>query len=317
MPLTRTTSLRSLATAVSALGAAVVQTELLARRAERRHPPVGRFLDADGVRLHYVDEGQGPPLVLLHGQGSLLQDFTLSILPELATRHRVIAFDRPGYGYSSRPQDRAWTARREANLLRKALRQLGVDRPVFVGHSWGAQVTMAYAILYPESISSAVLIAGFFYPVGRIGARLLGLAGRPVIGHLASRTVATPISRTIRAAKVRTLFAPSEVPPRYWRLPFDLKDRPISLRTELQELDLLEPSAAELVPWYPTVRTPLAILAGEGDRIVGWRGQSLRLHREVPFSTFKLLKNTGHMLHHTCPGEVLAAVAWAAAQHGP
>jgi pimeloyl-ACP methyl ester carboxylesterase len=62
---------------------------------------VGKFVDVDAVRLHYVEQGRGEPLVLLHGNGSMIQDFTSSGLIETASeKHRVIAFHRPGYGHS-------------------------------------------------------------------------------------------------------------------------------------------------------------------------------------------------------------------------
>jgi pimeloyl-ACP methyl ester carboxylesterase len=71
----------------------------LAKKAREKNPPSGHFLDVDGVRLHYVERGQGNPLLLLHGNGSMIQDFESSGLITLAAKnHRVIVFDRPGYG---------------------------------------------------------------------------------------------------------------------------------------------------------------------------------------------------------------------------
>ena len=96
--------------ALSLLLAAIVLA--LKLRAERRHPPIGEFLERDGVRLHYLQRGpiDGPVVVLLHGNGTLIQDFMLSgLLDLLARRYRVICFDRPGFGYSTRPRLRLWT----------------------------------------------------------------------------------------------------------------------------------------------------------------------------------------------------------------
>ena len=75
--------------------------------AERRNPPIGTFIVCDGVRLHYVDCGDStaPCVVLFHGNGSMIQDFTISGLVDLlARRNRVLCFDRPGFGYSQRPR---------------------------------------------------------------------------------------------------------------------------------------------------------------------------------------------------------------------
>ena len=92
-----------------------------ARHAERDFPPIGGFVEADGVRLHYIEKGSGEPIVLVHGNVVRLQDFMASgLVDRLAERYRVIAFDRPGFGYSDRPRDRLWTAQAQAELLREA-----------------------------------------------------------------------------------------------------------------------------------------------------------------------------------------------------
>ena len=98
-----------------------------ARKAEREHPPTGRFVTVDGVRLHYLEKGEGPPVVLLHGNVVTAEDFqTSGVLDLLATQHRVIAFDRPGFGYSDRPHGSAWSAGAQADLLSGALVVLGI-----------------------------------------------------------------------------------------------------------------------------------------------------------------------------------------------
>jgi pimeloyl-ACP methyl ester carboxylesterase len=80
----------------------------------------------------------------------MLNDVALSIFGPLAKAHRVIAFDRPGFGYSERPRDRVWTPEEQAALVRAALRALDVDRPVLYGHSFGAPVVVTFALMYPE-----------------------------------------------------------------------------------------------------------------------------------------------------------------------
>ena len=134
-----------LAASAAALAAAALYNTYRARRVERRHPPAGRFVDVDGVRLHYLERGEGPPpVVLLHGNVVTAEDWVLSgVLDRVAERHRVVAFDRPGYGHSDRPQGSAWTAGTQADLLRRAFARLGLERPVVVGHSWGTNAALA------------------------------------------------------------------------------------------------------------------------------------------------------------------------------
>jgi pimeloyl-ACP methyl ester carboxylesterase len=91
---------------------------------------VGRFVEVAGVRLHYVEHGEGEPLVLLHGNGSMIQDFQSSGLIDMAARtYRVIVFDRPGFGHSERPRTTIWTAEAQADLIHKALKKIGVPVP--------------------------------------------------------------------------------------------------------------------------------------------------------------------------------------------
>jgi pimeloyl-ACP methyl ester carboxylesterase len=101
------------AVGVAALAVAALVNQRMAKTAERRNPPQGRFLEIDGVRLHYMERGKGEPLVLLHGNGSMIQDFESSgLLERAAKKYRVIVFDRPGYGHSRRPRGTLWTRTR-------------------------------------------------------------------------------------------------------------------------------------------------------------------------------------------------------------
>ncbi|KFG67650.1 hypothetical protein JH26_21350 [Microvirga sp. BSC39] len=98
-----------------------------------------------------------PTWALIHGNGTMIQDFTVSgLVDRLATRYRVIVFDRPGYGYSSRPRQ-LWTPRTHAKLFQNALGQLGVEQAVVLGHSWGTLVAVALALECPSLVRSLVL----------------------------------------------------------------------------------------------------------------------------------------------------------------
>src|SRR5690348_1020453 len=162
--------------AAGALAAFALENRRSARRAERQNPPLGQFLQVDGVRLHYIERGKGEPLVLLHGNGGMIQDFASSGLIETsAKQYRVIAFDRPGYGYSTRPRGRVWTPEAQADLLHRALEKIHVSRAIVLGHSWGASVAVALALKYPESVRRLVLAAGYYYPSLRADVVPLGL----------------------------------------------------------------------------------------------------------------------------------------------
>src|SRR5690242_16425555 len=97
------------------------------RIAERRNPPIGQFIGSEGIRLHYIDRGNpnAPSVVLFHGNGTMIQDLTISGIVDLLARdHRVICFDRPGFGHSERNRSRIWTATAQADLFAEVLTHL-------------------------------------------------------------------------------------------------------------------------------------------------------------------------------------------------
>src|ERR1700747_250875 len=133
----------AVAAIVGALAISALVNRRLAKNAESENPPVGQFLEINGVRLHYLERGSGPPLVLLHGNGSMIQDFQSSGLLELAAKkYRAIAFGRPGCGPSNRPRGRIWTPEAQAVLLQAALAEIGAREAIVLGHSWGALVAI-------------------------------------------------------------------------------------------------------------------------------------------------------------------------------
>jgi pimeloyl-ACP methyl ester carboxylesterase len=107
-----------------------------AAQVERNYLAKGRFVTVDGVRLHYVEKGSGPPVVFLHGNGAMVEDMLISgVVDAAASAYRAIVFDRPGFGHSERPRDRSWTAAAQAALFARTFAQLGIGSPIVLGHS--------------------------------------------------------------------------------------------------------------------------------------------------------------------------------------
>src|ERR1700733_8695430 len=154
-----------IAIAAAALAGAAVLVNVRSRKAERRYPPLGRFVTANGVRLHFVETGAGSPVVFLHGNGAMVQDIIISgLLDRVGRSHRAVAFDRPGFGFSERPRGRAWGPAEQAALLPSAFERLGIERPIVVAHSWGTLVALALALNSPEAVAGLVLVSGYYFP---------------------------------------------------------------------------------------------------------------------------------------------------------
>lgn len=143
-------------------------------------PADATFIEIDGVHLRYRDVGAGDAVVLVHGYGASSDSWT-SVMPELAARHRVIALDLKGFGWSSRPSG-DYSPAAHARLVWRALDALGVADAALVGHSWGASVVLAMAVAQPARVRRVALYAAYVYddqvpPVFR-------LAERPLVGEL-------------------------------------------------------------------------------------------------------------------------------------
>lgn len=301
--------LTGLAAAAGVLVVSALANHQLAKRAERRNPPAGRFIDLDGVRLHYTERGEGTPLVLLHGNGSMIEDFTSSGLFDLAARrHRVIAFDRPGYGHSTRPRRRIWSAEAQAGLIHVALKRIGVSQAVVLGHSWGASVAVALALGHPQAVRGLVLASGYYYPSARADFALMSGPAVPLLGDVARYTIAPIASRLVWPLFIRKIFDPAPVPAKFRRFPKEMAVRPSQLRAEAAESALLIPTAAAASRNYSTLKMPVVIVAGSEDRLIDTAEQSRRLHRAIGHSTFRPVPGAGHMVHQINPGAVMSAV---------
>jgi pimeloyl-ACP methyl ester carboxylesterase len=296
------------ALAGAALGALWVQHR--ARKAERDNPPAGLFADVDGVRLHYVDKGEGPAVVLLHGNTVLLQDFVASgLVDRLAERHRVIAFDRPGYGYSARPRDRLWTAQAQAAHIQQALTQIGVEQPVVLGHSWGTLVALGMATGAEADLRGLVLISGYYYPSARLDVALTAPVALPVLGDVLRYTVSPMTGRLFLKQTVKAMFAPEPMPGNFFDvIAAEMMLRPVQIKAEAEDTAFMVPAAAQFSSRYSTLEMPVGLFAGANDKIVDPESNSVRLHAEVPHSSLVVTPGEGHMVHYSAVDEIVDAI---------
>jgi pimeloyl-ACP methyl ester carboxylesterase len=281
----------------------------LARKAERDNPPAGRFLNIKGVRLHYVERGSGEPLILLHGNGSMIQDFESSGLIDLAAKkYRVIAFDRPGYGHSGRPRSTVWTPEAQADLIYAALAQMGIERATVLGHSWGCSVAVALAHKYPNLVGGLVLASGYYYPTAR--ADVVGMAAPavPLLGDIMRYSISPILSRLMWPLLMRKIFGPQPVPEKFAGFPKAMAVRPSQIRVSAAESALMVPDAFAARDTYPGLKMPVFIIAGAEDRLVDAEAQSARLHRDIPQSSFRRVPGAGHMIHQTATEAVMSAI---------
>ncbi|ALG86084.1 alpha/beta fold hydrolase [Gordonia phthalatica] len=132
-------------------------------------PEIGRSIDVNGVATNYHDQGKGAPVLLIHGSGpgvSAWANWRLTI-PTLADRHRVIAPDILGFGYTTRPDGAEYNAETWLDHLVGLIDALGLEKVSVVGNSFGGALAMRLATRHPDRVERLVLMGsvGVLFPI--------------------------------------------------------------------------------------------------------------------------------------------------------
>ena len=303
---------------IFALSALVLFTAYTARRVEAALPPLGRFVEVGGSRIHYLEKGEGPTLLLIHGLGASMRVFTHSLLERLSGDFRVVLLERPGSGESTREPAACARVRSQAETVSAFIKELGLERPVLVGHSLGGAVALTLALEHPEQVRGLALVAplaGLQETVPTVFNRLI-ITSR-ALRKLTAWTVATPASILKRAEVLDTLFGPDAVPADYGTAGGGLLGlRPKSFCAASEDLVALEGELPALVARYAELRMPVGILYGTGDRVLDHRLHGVEVAPKIEGAELELIEG-GHMLPLTAPDAVAGFVrrvaerAWA------
>lgn len=298
-----------LAAALLALGLVllVLATGLGTIRGEAAFPPEGRFLVVDGVRLHYVDDGPAgaPAVALIHGNPGFLTDFDAARAALRRAGYRVLAFDRPGHGYSARPHPGRVTPEVQARLLHDLLARLGIARPVLVGHSWGTTLALVYALRYPGDVAGLVLAGAVGYPYSEPFSALLSIFHVPVTGWFIRNTLALPLGRMVAGPLAERDCAPAPAPPRALAIARALAPRPGDLEADGWDVVLAQRTLRSDQTRWSRIRAPVVELQGVGDDVTR---DALRLARQIPGARLFWVPDAGHELPETAPGWIVAGV---------
>lgn len=270
----------------------------------------GRFVSVDGLRVHVVVRGSGRPVVLIHGNGTMAEDYDIcGLIDRLATRYRVIALDRPGFGRTPRPRHRVWTAATQAALVHRVLEGLKVERPLVVGHSWGTIVALAMAAEPRQALRGLVLLSGYYFPQTRADVTLAGPLAVPILGDAARALVPDRVNRALAEQSFRKVFWPQPVPAKFTaRFPLEIATASQQLRAVSEDAASMNAAVSWLQRGYDRLDLPVAILTGDADGLVDAQAQSVRLHGVLPDSTLKVLPGLGHMIHYAARARVEGAV---------
>jgi pimeloyl-ACP methyl ester carboxylesterase len=296
----------AVATGVAVLVAGLAAfSHFAARRIEREVPADGAFVTIDGTRLHYSDRGHGPAIVMIHGLGGQMRNFSYALADLLVSDHRVILVDRPGAGYSAAAPSAAIVA--QAALIAGLIETLELDRPLVVGHSLGGAVALALALDHPGKVGGLALIAPLTQPEEAVPAAFRAIAiGSPAVRRAVAWTLATPMGLLSGSRGAIAVFAPEPVPADFATLGGgQLVLRPGAFHAASTDLAAARADMAALAARYPGLSVPVAILFGREDAILDPELHGRRIATELPRVELTLIAG-GHMIPVTAAEAVAA-----------
>jgi pimeloyl-ACP methyl ester carboxylesterase len=267
------------------------------RKAEEMVPFDGQCADLPGARLHYLEMGpaDAPAIVMVHGLMGQMRNFSHSLAERLATDHRVILVDRPGWGHSALTGPRPGIVAQGA-MIAALIERLELEKPLLVGHSMGGAVSLALGLDRPELVRGLALIAPLSQVVTQVPKAFAGLVAPPLLRPLIAWLLAVPLGMARARETAVAVFAPDAVPADFpTRGGGALALRPKSYLAGSFELEHAPGDMAKLVARYGEVRLPVAILYGRQDNVLDPELNGTKTAAEIPGATLELIEG-GHML---------------------
>jgi pimeloyl-ACP methyl ester carboxylesterase len=291
------------------IGALFIYGRVVVHQIEAKWPPAGTFVEIDGIKLHVFDKGQGPTVVLIHGASGNLHDFTSSIVDKLAETHRVLAFDRPGFGYSERPAG-AWCGPDcQARLIHAAAVKLAPGKAVVLGHSWGGAVAIAYGLDYPDDVQGILDLSGATSPWRSAPAWYNQVATMPVLGPVFVNLLVAPLGQFLIPPGIVGTFRPNEPTADYRNQGrVDLLLRGNVFSNNANDVINLKAFNEVQAARYSSLKPKLIIITGADEPVVPPKVHAQALKAELPAAELIELPGIGHMPHHIAPDQVIAGI---------
>ncbi|WP_421913290.1 alpha/beta fold hydrolase [Mesorhizobium sp.] len=296
--------------AVAMIGYMVLSTRRIAAEAEKQVPPVGKFVEIDGNRIHYVDTGEGVPIVFLHGLGAQLHHFLHPLFGRFGSGYRLIALDRPGSGYSVRTTGASGRLPEQAEVVRRFIEELGLEKPLVVGHSLGGAIALTLAVEHPQTISGIALLAPLTHMERRIRGLFKAIYIRSrLLRTVAANTVAIPMSLKYAGPTLDLVFSPQQPPADYgtkgggW-----LGLRPSHFFATSTDLVAIEHDLGRIQQRYDEIAMPAGILFGTSDRVLGVGVHGRPMIEKIKGLEFESVAGVGHMPQFIEPERIVAFI---------
>lgn len=285
-------------------------TRRISRDAEHAVPPLGKFVTVEGCGIHYVERGEGRPILFIHGLGGTLHHMRRPLMEAFGDGYRLVALDRPGSGYSTRPGRFDGRLGEQARLIAGFIDALGLERPLLVGHSLGGAVALATALHHPEKVAGLALIAPLTQHEDKVAPEFRRLEIRsPLLRRIVSETLAVPTSVRTAAQTLAFLFGPQKPPHDFAVAGGALAGlRPSHFYATSTDLVALRHDAAGLARRYGEIAVPAGILFGSADRVLDHKRHGIGMEGRIAGLDVEIMEGVGHMPQYVDTERVVAFI---------
>ena len=276
-------------------------TRRVARRAETLVPPPGKFIAIDGNRIHYVERGEGRPILFIHGMGGTQFHFSYPLFDRLDGDFRLIAIDRPGSGYSTRRRGGPVTPAEQAAFVARLIDEMGLEKPLVVGHSLGGAISLALALDHADKISGVALIAPLTRYYAEVASEFAALDIRsPLFRWLVAYTVSTPNAIKYGPQTLAFVFGPQTAPEDYAIAGGALSLlRPSHFYASSTDFVTVAETMKSQETRYGELTMPVGVFFGTADRVVNFEENGAWLEGRVANLDLEVLEGVGHMPHYS------------------
>ena len=273
----------------------------------QEYPFVSQYFDVPAGRLHYVDEGSGQPIVMVHGNPTWSYLYR-HLIKRLRPEYRCVAIDHLGFGLSDKPKDWGYLPADHAANLAALIEGLGLKDITLAVQDWGGPIGLSYAVVHPENVARIIIMNTWAWPVNRDPYYIAfsGFVGGP-IGRMLIRRYnffARTIMRQAFGDKRKLTVAAHE---HYLRALSDPEDRTGCLVFPKQIIGS--------TPWLAQLRDNMSRLNGKptlivwGMKDIAFREKELkRWERTFPEARSIRLSSVGHFVQEEAPEELAEAV---------
>lgn len=288
----------------------VWRTQTIARRAERLVPARGKFVEIDGNRIHYVEEGEGRTILFIHGLGGTLHHLRHPLFGGKIPGYRLIAIDRPGAGYSTRAAGASARMPEQAALIAKFIDRLGLEKPLVVGHSLGGMITLTLALNHPDKISGIVLVAALTRHREGVPPEFAPIYIRsPLKRWLLANTVAIPAALKMAPQTLAYVFGPQETPKDYMTEGGgELGLRPGHFINMVMDLVAVADDMPALSKRFSEIDMPAGMIFGTADKVLNYTENGDEFRGQIKGLDFEMVEGIGHHPQYWASDRVVAMI---------